>query len=151
MSHLIYVNGLGPNYKGNRIYEFIFSKTSEYWQDDWDGDIANGNPTPPEIESIEFIGTLNKEDIELELIQNSDFFSMKDGVDNVVALAWEKDKDIDKRLVFHFGDSLEKVKDKLYEKDLILDIKKNEYQFDNCREYSIICFAKCIHSSDVKI
>jgi hypothetical protein len=130
MSHLIYVNGLGPNYKGNRIYEFIFSKTSEYWQDDWDGDIANGNPTPPEIESIEFIGTLNKEDIELELIQNSDFFSMKDGVDNVVALAWEKDKDIDKRLVFHFGDSLEKVKDKLYEKDLILDIKKNEYQLE---------------------
>ena len=55
---------------------------------------------------------------------------MKDGVDNVVALAWEKDKDIDKRLVFHFGDSLEQVKDKLYEKDLILEIKKNEYQFE---------------------
>ena len=107
-----------------------FQKTLSIGRMIGNGDIANGNPTPPEIESIEFIGNLNKENIELELIQNSDFFSMKDGVDNVVALAWEKDKDIDKRLVFHFGDSLEQVKDKLYEKDLILEIKKNEYQFE---------------------
>ena len=25
MSYLIYVNGLGPNYKGDNLYEFIFS------------------------------------------------------------------------------------------------------------------------------
>jgi len=130
MSYLIYVNGLGPDYKGNRIYEFIFSEKPEYWQEDWDGDIANGNPTPPEIESIKLIGTLNKENIELELIQNSDFFSMKDGIDKVISLAWEKDKDIENRLVFHFGDTIDQVKDKLYEKDLILEINKNEHQFE---------------------
>ena len=27
MNHLIYINGLGPNYKGDNIYEFIFSST----------------------------------------------------------------------------------------------------------------------------
>ena len=25
MIHLVYVNGLGPNYKGDNMYEFIFS------------------------------------------------------------------------------------------------------------------------------
>jgi hypothetical protein len=55
---------------------------------------------------------------------------MKDGIDKVISLAWEKDKDIENRLVFHFGDTLDQVKDKLYEKDLILEINKNEHQFE---------------------
>ena len=29
MSYLIYINGMGPNYKGDNIYEFIFSDTTE--------------------------------------------------------------------------------------------------------------------------
>jgi hypothetical protein len=49
---------------------------------------------------------------------------MKDGVDRVVALGWEKDKDLDNRLVFHFGDTEEVVKNKLYEKDIILEFYK---------------------------
>jgi hypothetical protein len=33
MSYLIYVNELGPNYKGDNIYEFIFSDTlDEIWE-----------------------------------------------------------------------------------------------------------------------
>jgi hypothetical protein len=49
---------------------------------------------------------------------------MKDGVDRVVALGWERDKDLDNRLVFHFGDTEEVVKNKLYEKDIILEFYK---------------------------
>ena len=60
----------------------------------------------------------------MELVQNSDFFCMKDAVDKVVALAWEEDKDLDNRLVFHYGDTEEMVKDKLYEKDIILEFYK---------------------------
>ena len=37
MSYLIYVNELGPNYKGDNIYEFIFSIGLEnIWGDSWE-------------------------------------------------------------------------------------------------------------------
>jgi hypothetical protein len=124
MSFLVFVNGLGSNYRGNKIYEFIFSENNEVWGDDWDTNPANGNPTSPEIEKIRRVGVLNREDIEMELIQNSDFFCMKDAVDNVIALAWESDRDIEDRLVFHYGMTEEEVKDKLYEKDIILEFYK---------------------------
>jgi len=124
MSYLVFVNGLGANYKGNKTYEFIFSKTDDVWGDDWDTNPANGNPTTPDITEIEKVGVLNREGIEMELVQNSDFFCMKDAVDRVVALAWEEDKDIENRLVFHYGMTEQEVKDKLYEKDIILEFYK---------------------------
>jgi hypothetical protein len=124
MSFLVFVNGLGSNYRGNKIYEFIFSDNNDVWGDDWDTNPANGNPTSPEIEKIRRVGVLNREDIEMELIQNSDFFCMKDAVDNVIALAWESDRDIEDRLVFHYGMTEDEDKDKLYEKDIILEFYK---------------------------
>ena len=124
MSYLVFVNGLGANYKGNKTYEFIFSKTDDVWGDDWDTNPANGNPTTPDMNEIEKVGVLNREGIEMELVQNSDFFCMKDAVDRVVALAWEEDKDIENRLVFHYGMTEQEVKDKLYEKDIILEFYK---------------------------
>jgi hypothetical protein len=50
-------------------------------------------------------------------------------MDNVIALGWEKEtNDIDfsltKRLVFHFGDTEEEVKNKLYERDIVLQFEK---------------------------
>jgi hypothetical protein len=47
-------------------------------------------------------------------------------MEDIIALAWEKDESCEDntRLVFRFGDTLEKVKDKLYERDLILDFDK---------------------------
>ena len=127
MSFLVFVNGLGSNYRGNKIYEFIFSDSKEVWGDDWDTVPANGNPTSPNINEIKKVGVLNREDIDMELVQNSDFFCMKDAVDKVVALAWESDKDIDDRTVFHYGMTEQEVKDKLYEKDIILEFYK-EFQ-----------------------
>ena len=127
MSFLVFVNGLGSNYRGNKIYEFIFSDSKEVWGDDWDTVPANGNPTSPNINEIKKVGVLNREDIDMELVQNSDSFCMKDAVDKVVALAWESDKDIDDRTVFHYGMTEQEVKDKLYEKDIILEFYK-EFQ-----------------------
>ena len=124
MSYLVFVNGLGANYKGNKTYEFVFSKNDDVWGDDWDTNPANGNPTTPDINEIEKVGVLNREGIEMELVQNSDFFCMKDAVDKVVALAWEEDKDLENRLVFHYGMTEQEVKDKLYEKDIILEFYK---------------------------
>jgi hypothetical protein len=125
MSKLIYVNGLGPNYKGDNLYEFIFSDSLDVWGEFWESKPSNGYPTPPELKYIKKVGVLRNTDIKLELIQNSDFFSMIDAIDDVVALAWETDEENgQKRMVFRFGMTEQEIKDKLYEKDLILEFEK---------------------------
>ena len=124
MSKLIFVNGLGPNYKGDNIYEFIFSDELDVWGEYWESKPANQYPQPPELKYIVKVGVLKNTDIKLELIQNSDFFCMIDAMDDVVALAWESDDEKKKRLVFRFGETEQDIKDKLYERDLILEFEK---------------------------
>jgi len=129
MNRLIYINGMGPNYKGDNIYEFIFSDTLEVWGENWESKPANGYPSPPDIEYIKKVGTLINEDVNLELVQDSDVFSVIDSMDGVLALGWEKENDtvdfsLVKRLVFQFGDTEDIVKDKLYERDIVLEFEK---------------------------
>jgi hypothetical protein len=126
MSYLIYINGLGPDYKGDNLYEFIFSDTKEVWGESWDNQPAAGYPHPPELEFIKKVGILRNTEIKLDLIQNSDLFSLVDSMDGVVALGWEpSERDRDERLVFSFGEAEKTVKDKLYEMDLILEFEKD--------------------------
>ena len=69
MSYLIYVNGLGPNYKGDNIYEFIFSDVKEdVWGENWESKPSNGNPLPPNIEFIKKVGVLKNSEIKFSLI-----------------------------------------------------------------------------------
>ena len=127
MNYLIYINGLGPNYKGDNIYEFIFSDTLDVFGEYWDSKPANGYPLPPDIEYIKKVGTLLNEDIVFDLIQNSDVFSVIDSMDGVISLGWEnEDKDFSsiKRMVFHFGENEESVKNKLYVRDIVLQFEK---------------------------
>ena len=129
MNRLIYINGMGPNFRGDNIYENIFSDTLEVFGENWESKPANGYPLPPDMEYIKKVGTLVNEDIVFELVQDSDVFSVIDSMDNVIALGWEKEtNDIDfsltKRLVFHFGDTEEEVKNKLYERDIVLQFEK---------------------------
>ncbi len=126
MSNLIYVNGLGPNYRGDNLYEFIFSDSLDVWGDSWDNKPSNGYPGPPELQYIKKVGVLRNTELKLELIQNSDFFSMIDAMDDVVALAWESEDENKGRLVFRFGQTEQEIKDKLYERDLILEFEKKE-------------------------
>jgi hypothetical protein len=129
MSLLIYVNKLGSNYKGENLYEFIFSdSTKNIWGESWDSKPANGYPSPPDMEFITKVGVL-KNVLDFEVLQNSDIFSMIDGMDDVIALAWENESeqvnfDVQKRLVFRFGDTIESVKNKLYERDIVLEFEK---------------------------
>jgi len=128
---LVYVNELGPNFKGDNIYEFIFSDIDDVWGEDWDKEPAGGNPTPPLIHFIKKVGILKNTDIGLNLIQNSDFFSVYDATEDVIALAWEDAESeaiVDQkftRLVFRYGETEEKVKDKLYERDIVLSWEKS--------------------------
>jgi hypothetical protein len=130
MSYLVFVNELGPNYKGDNIYEFIFSDSLEnVWGENWESKPSNGYPLPPNIENIKKVGVLKNDEIKMSVIQNSDFFSMIDAIDGVIALSWEEDNgDIDfeikKRLVFKFGETEETIKNKLYERDIVLEFEK---------------------------
>jgi hypothetical protein len=134
MSLLIYVNKLGSNYKGENLYEFIFSDSiKDIWGESWDSKPANGYPSPPNIEFVTKVGVL-KNVLDFEVLQNSDIFSIIDGMDDVIALAWENESeqvnfDIQKRLVFRFGDTIESVKNKLYERDIVLEFEiKVQYE-----------------------
>jgi hypothetical protein len=50
---------------------------------------------------------------------------MIDAIDDVVALAWEPDEENGQnRMVFRFGMTEQQIKDKLYERDLILEFEK---------------------------
>ena len=94
MMFLIFVNELGPNYKGDNIYEFIFSdKIEDVWGEMWDSKPSNGYPNPPDMEHIKKVGVLKNDKISLSVIQKSDYFSMIDSIDDVVALAWENEGD----------------------------------------------------------
>lgn len=134
---LLFINELGPNYKNENIYEFIFGNViGDIWGEEWDATPSDGKPGPPELEYIKKVGLLNNTNIKLDLVQNSDYFSMEHALDNVIALGWETyeeryENDEEERLVFHFGDEIEKIKDKLYSRDIILKFDK---KFENVKQ-----------------
>lgn len=131
---LIYVNEIGSDYKGQKQYEFIFSNSSEIDMEDWYIIPASStsNSLSPDVEYINIVGLLKDSNVELELVQNSDYFGVIDAVDNVVSLAWEKynpDTDED-RLTFRFAESLENVTKKLKSRNYNLikqEIKTTEH------------------------
>jgi len=124
MNNLIFINALGTNYRGDNIYEFIFSSSKSAWGEEWESKPANGNPRPPDLEYVSKVGTLNAKSYIFELVQNSDYFSMNDSVEGIIALGWEMDEEIKNRLIFRFGETEENIKNKLYSRDLILEFEK---------------------------
>lgn len=129
---LIYINKVGKDYKGNLLYEFIFSDTlKDIDGDDWDTFPASGRPEPPYDIFIKKVGRLESE-LKLDVIQDSDTFAVWDAVDGVISLAWENinayDTYPETRLCFHFGEKIDVVTEKLYEKDLILNYSKANHE-----------------------
>jgi len=122
---LVYINDTGTNWLGKYIYEFLFAESCENIDgEDWDACPAAGQPSAPDSSYIDKVG-LMMSDIKLDLIQNDDRFAVWDSVDGIVALGWENIDDYDQypdhRLAFHFGENIEKIEDKLYTKDIILN------------------------------
>jgi hypothetical protein len=126
---LVYINELGLDYKGEKTYEFIFNDSvKNVYGNDWDLSPASGRPTPPELQFIKVVGVLCDTELSLELVQNSDYFSVLDAVDEVIALGWESyDKgDVVEgtRIVFKYGEPMESITKKLTERGLSLKTKK---------------------------
>lgn len=125
---LVYINVVGKEWKGGERYEFLFSDTvSGIDGEDWDAIPAAGMPQPPYEDMIKKCGSVVMTEKKLDVIQESELFSLYDAVDGVLALAWENMDEYEEypesRLFFHFGDDIQSVEDKLYEHDLTLDYK----------------------------
>ncbi len=125
---LIYINKIGQNWKGKFVYEFLFSDANlkDLDGEGWDSYPSSGNPEAPE----DFVGKAGSlvSEMKLDLIQDSDTFAIWDAVDGVVAMAWENMEGYDEypesRLNFAFAEDIQKVEDKLYEKDMVLNYDK---------------------------
>ena len=114
---LIYINEIGLDFKGQKQYEFIFSKSVEIDIDEWFviPSSATSLSKSPHFEYVDLVGLLKNTDLNLELVQDSDYFGVIDAVDGVISLGWEKfDINSDsERLSFRFGESIETVTKKL--------------------------------------
>lgn len=126
-NYLIYVHKIGTNHREEGFYEFIFSNNPnqveiEDWG--WDARPASSNALPPTEDYISKVLTLKISRFQFTVLHQQNLFTYMDGFDRVVALAWEEEndelEDDVKRLVFHYGDTLEEVSDKLYARDIIL-------------------------------
>jgi hypothetical protein len=129
--HLIYVNEIGSDYKGQKQYEFVFSETTEIDMGDWFVIPASAcqRSKSPDIEYVDVVGLLKNTDLQLELVQDSDHFGVIVAVDGVVSMAWEKFdfENTEERLTFKFGEPIENVTKKLKSRGFIL--LKEEIKF----------------------
>jgi hypothetical protein len=85
----------------------------------------------PDIEYVDVVGLLKNTDLQLELIQNSDYFGVIDAVDGVIAMAWEKFdfNNTEDRLTFKFAEPIENVTKKLKSRGFVL--LNEEIKFKN--------------------
>jgi hypothetical protein len=131
--YLIYINRIGTTFKGEHIFEFLFSNSTDWeWDDSWyeSSVITETRELAPDESIIKLIGTLKTSELDLELVQEDGVRDIYNAVEGIIALGWEKlseDGDIsDKRRVFKFGDTKESVDEQLYEYDLALNYKENK-------------------------
>ena len=131
--YLIYINELGKDYKGQKQYEFVFSKNTDVLMDEWFTIPSSGRAIPPDIEHIDLVGLLKNSELVLDLVQNSDYFGLIDAVDGIIALGWESfnlySEERPERLSFHFGEEMEIVTEKLSTKGLRLINEEIKYKF----------------------
>lgn len=126
--YVCFINKMGKDIDGFYIYEFLFCTKDELevvWGQDWNykpagicGDI------PPEEGTYSSVKVL-KTDLLLDVAQESMCHSMQDCINGVIALGYENLDDPEKEypeegvLVFHFGEHIKSVEEKLARRGLI--------------------------------
>lgn len=129
---LIFINELGPDFKGQKQYEFLFSENDEIDNEDWFiiPSSSVNETLSPSLEFIDVIGLVKDTDMKLELVQNSDYFGMIDAVDGIIPLGWESfdEENNSNRLYFKFGDKLENVIKKLLNRDYKIIQQENNFK-----------------------
>jgi hypothetical protein len=132
---LIYINKIGTNFKGEHMFEFLFSdRTDHDWDEEWYEssvitDMTDLTPPPSYIKEVGFLQT---DELDLNLVQESGEFQVYNAVEGIIALGWEKWDDEDEvddeleRLVFKFGDHKTEVEAKLMTMDIELDYTRHK-------------------------
>jgi hypothetical protein len=131
--YLIYINRIGTTFKGEHIFEFLFSDSIDWeWDDSWyeSSVMTETRELSPDENIIKSVGTLKTNLFNMELVQEDGVRDIYNAVEGIIALGWEKLEEdeelVEKRRVFKFGDTKESVDDQLYEYDLILKYKENK-------------------------
>ena len=131
--YLIYINRIGKTFKGEHMFEFLFSNSTEWeWDDSWyeSSVMTDTRDLAPDESIIKLVGSLKTDEFDLELVQEDGVRDIYNAVEGIIALGWEKlqdDEDYpEKRRVFRFGDTKESVDEQLYEYDLVLKYKENK-------------------------
>ena len=131
--YLIYINRIGTTFKGEHIFEFLFSSSTEWeWDDSWyeSSVMTETRELAPDESIVKIVGTLKTDVFDMELVQEDGVRDIYNAVEGIIALGWEKlnedGENPDKRRVFKFGDTKEFVDDQLYEYDLELKYKENK-------------------------
>lgn len=110
---------------GGNNFRFYFTDIKEI--DDVVGENwtlpASNVSTPPYSKYITSTYTIGTYKFDLELLEDSESFCYNDGADGVISLGWEVSiGDImRKRLVFNFGETLESVSDKFFNREIIFE------------------------------
>ena len=135
--YLIYINRIGTTFKGEHIFEFLFSNSVEWeWDETWyeSSVMTDTRELSPNESIIKVVGTLRTDGFNLELVQEDGVRDIYNAVEGIIALGWEKLEDEEeipeKRRVFNFGDTKESVDEQLYEYDLSLKYKENKVTRD---------------------
>ncbi len=131
--YLIYINRIGTTFKGEHIFEFLFSNSVDWeWDDSWyeSSVMTETRELAPDETIVKMVGTLKTDLFDMELVQEDGVRDIYNAVEGIIALGWEKleeDEEIpEKRRVFNFGDTKESVDEQLYEYDLALNYKENK-------------------------
>jgi len=135
--YLIYINRIGTTFKGEHIFEFLFSDSIEWeWDETWyeSSVMTDTRELSPDESIIKMVGTLKTDEFNLELVQEDGVRDIYNAVEGIIALGWEKleeEEEIpEKRRVFNFGDTKESIDEQLYEYDLALKYKENKVTRD---------------------
>ena len=123
---LVFVNLIGNGNDGNYVYELLFSlESTEAWGEDWEVRPAaiccNIAPSEDSFDLRKVVTC----PIKFDLAKKSGCFSMQDCTDGIIPLAWENIDDLeeypeDGRVILRFGDTYERVEDKLGRRHIIL-------------------------------
>lgn len=144
---LIYILKVGKNSKNEGVYEFIFSDNPEsidaeiweMWNWDQSPAIEHKEYGIPDTEYISKVYSLTTSDFSLFCLHDAVDRPYIHGYHLIHALAYEDEEDIDGHdsefkdydemfennddlplLVFHYGNTVKDVEDKLYERNIIL-------------------------------
>jgi len=114
MPQLVYINEKGMD-MDRYVYEFIFSETPEIvYGPDWDypnpSICTDLSPDPTTYDTVKNVITTYK----LKTVQETTCYSMEYAMNGIIALAWIDIEGLEEypengRMVFHYGDDIEKV------------------------------------------